>query len=110
MSSTGWGGPSPTRWPSRPRRPHWPGCGARPGGLTAPSISSILRTVPIGDLVFANVIDATQRAAQGDMGDSVVYVRSLPGRALPFDVLRAWKAPTGYVTEEIELVTPRGMV
>jgi hypothetical protein len=66
--------------------------------------------VPIGDLVFANVIDATQRAAQGDMGESVVYARSLPGRALPFDVLRAWKAPTGYVTEEIELVSPRGMV
>jgi len=66
--------------------------------------------VPIGDLVFANVIDATQRAAQGDMGESVVYVRSLPGRALPFDVLRAWKAPTGYISEEIELVTPGGMV
>jgi hypothetical protein len=75
-----------------------------------PSISSILRTVPIGDLVFANVIDATQRAAQGDMGESVVSVRSLPGRALPFDVVRAWKVPTGYVTEEIELVTPGGMV
>jgi hypothetical protein len=66
--------------------------------------------VPIGDLVFANVIDASQRAAQGDMGESVVYVRTLPGRSLPFDVLRAWKAPTGYVTEEIELVSPRGMV
>jgi hypothetical protein len=39
-----------------------------------------------------------------------VYVRSLPGRALPFDVVRAWKAPTGYVTEEVELITPGGMV
>lgn len=66
--------------------------------------------MPIGDLVFANVIDTPSRAAQGDMGQSVVYVRSLPGRALPFDVLRSWKAPTGYVTEEIELISPDGMV
>jgi hypothetical protein len=66
--------------------------------------------VPIGDLVFANVIDASQRAAQGDMGQSVVYARTLPGRTLPFDVVRAWKAPTGYVTEEIEFISPRGMV
>jgi hypothetical protein len=66
--------------------------------------------VPIGDLVFANVIDASQRAAQGDLGQSVVYARTLPGRTLPFDVVRAWKAPTGYVTEEIELISPKGMV
>lgn len=66
--------------------------------------------MPIGDLVFANVIDASQHAAQGDMGQSVVYARTLPGRTLPFDVVRAWKAPTGYVTEEIEFVTPRGLV
>jgi hypothetical protein len=66
--------------------------------------------VPIGDLVFANVIDSALRAAQGDMGQSVVYARTLPGRTLPFDVVRAWKAPTGYVTEEVELISPRGMV
>jgi hypothetical protein len=66
--------------------------------------------VPIGDLVFANVIDASQHAAQGDMGQSVVYTRSLAGRSLPFDVVRAWKAPTGYVTEEIEFISPGGMV
>jgi hypothetical protein len=66
--------------------------------------------VPIGDLVFANVIDTASRAAQGDMGQSFVNVRSLPGRALPFDVVRSWKAPTGYVTEEIELISPDGLV
>jgi hypothetical protein len=66
--------------------------------------------VPIGDLVFANVIDTAARAAQGDMGQSVVYVRSLPGRTLPFDVVRSWKAPTGYVTEEIEFISPDGLV
>jgi hypothetical protein len=66
--------------------------------------------VPIGDLVFANVIDSASRVAQGDMGQSVVYVRSLPARSLPFDVVRSWKAPTGYVTEEIELISPDGMV
>src|SRR5262249_57549948 len=75
-----------------------------------PPFSSILQTVPIGDLVFANVIDTASRAAQGDMGQSVVYVRTLPGRTLPFDVVRSWKAPTGYVTEEIEFISPDGLV
>jgi hypothetical protein len=66
--------------------------------------------VPIGDLVFANIIDTAARAAQGDMGQSAVYLRSLPGRTLPFDIVRSWKAPTGYVTEEIELISPEGLV
>jgi len=66
--------------------------------------------VPIGDLVFANVIDVGRRAAQGDMGASVVEVRTLPARALPFAVIRDWKCPTGQVTEEIELITPSGLV
>jgi len=44
--------------------------------------------VPIGDLVFANVIDVGRRAAQGDLGASVVEVRALPARALPFAVIR----------------------
>jgi hypothetical protein len=66
--------------------------------------------VPIGDLVFANVIDTASRAAQGDLGQSIVYARTLPGRALPFDVVRSWKAPTGYVTEEIEFISPDGLV
>jgi len=66
--------------------------------------------VPIGDLVFANVIDVERRAAEGDMGASVVEVRALPARALPFAIVRDWKCPTGQVTEEIELITPSGMV
>jgi len=66
--------------------------------------------VPIGDLVFANVIDVERRAAEGDMGASVVVVRALPARALPFALIRDWKCPTGQVAEEIELITPSGMV
>ena len=66
--------------------------------------------MPIGDLVFANVIDVGRRAAQGDLGASVVEVRALPARALPFAVIRDWKCPTGQVTEEIELITPSGLV
>ena len=33
---------------------------------------------------------------------------SLPGRALPFTVYRAWKVPTGLVSEEIRLTAPSG--
>jgi hypothetical protein len=66
--------------------------------------------VPIGDLVFANVLDAARRAAEGDSASGAVFVRALPARALPFDILRDWKAPTGVLSEEIELVSPSGFV
>jgi hypothetical protein len=66
--------------------------------------------VPAGELIFANVLDARQRAAQDDMADGLVYLLSLPARALPFAVVRDWKAPTGYVPEEVQLTAPSGRV
>ena len=63
-----------------------------------------------GELVFANVLDARQRAAQGDMANGVVYALALGHRALPFVVVRTWKAPTGYLSEEVELIAPSGAV
>jgi hypothetical protein len=66
--------------------------------------------VPAGELIFANVLDVRQRAAQGDMADGLVYLLSLPARALPFAVVRDWKAPTGYLPEEVQLTAPSGRV
>jgi hypothetical protein len=66
--------------------------------------------VPAGELIFANVLDVRQRAAEGDAANGLVYLLSVPARALPFAVLRDWKAPTGYITEEVQLVAPSGRV
>jgi hypothetical protein len=66
--------------------------------------------VPRGELIFANVLDARQRAADGEMADGFVYVLGLPGRAMPFHVVRDWKAPTGYLAEEVQLIAPNGEV
>ena len=35
---------------------------------------------------------------------------TLPGRTLPFVAHRAWKVPTGLVSEEFRLVAPSGRV
>jgi hypothetical protein len=59
---------------------------------------------------LANVLDVRQRAAEGDMADGLVYLLSLPARALPFAVIRDWKAPTGYLAEEVQLIAPSGQV
>src|SRR5438309_8357853 len=61
-----------------------------------------------GDLVFANVVDARSYGAQGADGPAGVYMVAVPGRALPFVVHRAWKAPTGFVSEEFRLIAPSG--
>src|SRR5438105_6446541 len=66
--------------------------------------------VPSGELIFANVLDVRQRAAEGDMANGLVYVLGLPARALPFVVIRDWKTPTGYLPEEVQLVAPSGDV
>lgn len=66
--------------------------------------------MPAGELIFANVLDVRQRAAEGEMADGLVYLLSLPARALPFAVIRDWKAPTGYLEEEVQLVAPSGKV
>jgi hypothetical protein len=66
--------------------------------------------VPAGELIFANVLDVRQRAAEGDMAEGLVYLLSLPARALPFAVIRDWKAPTGYVVEEVRLIAPSSRI
>jgi hypothetical protein len=63
-----------------------------------------------GDLVFANVVDIRSYQAQGADAPAGVYVVATPGRALPFVVHRAWKAPTGFVSEEFRLIAPSGRV
>jgi hypothetical protein len=66
--------------------------------------------VPSGELIFANVLDLRQRAAESDMANGLVYLLGLPARALPFVILRDWKTPTGYLPEEVHLVAPSGDV
>ncbi len=64
--------------------------------------------MPLGELVFANLVDLRVYQAQGRAGAPGIYVVSLPGRALPFVVYRAWKVPTGFVSEEFRLTAPSG--
>lgn len=66
--------------------------------------------MPAGELIFANVLDVRQRAVEGDAADGLVYTLSPGTRALPFAVLRDWKAPTGYLAEEVRLIAPSGRV
>lgn len=66
--------------------------------------------MPAGELIFANVLDVRQRAVEGDAANGLVYTLSPGTRALPFAVLRDWKAPTGYLAEEIRLIAPSGRV
>ena len=39
--------------------------------------------MPAGELIFANVLDVRQRAAEGDLADGLVYLLAVPGRAPP---------------------------
>jgi hypothetical protein len=66
--------------------------------------------VPAGELIFANVLDVRQRDAEGDRAMGMVYLLTLPARALPFVVIRDWKAPTGTLLEEVQLVSPSGQI
>jgi hypothetical protein len=66
--------------------------------------------VPQGELIFANVLDVGQRAAEGEMANGVVQLVALGARALPFAIIRDWKAPTGYLSEEVELLAPSSAV
>lgn len=63
-----------------------------------------------GELIFANVLDVRQRAADGEAADGLVYLLSVPSRALPFVIVRDWKAPTGILPEAVELTAPSGNV
>jgi hypothetical protein len=62
----------------------------------------------VGELVFANVVDQRVFAGQGDNGPPGVYLLGVPGRALPFTMYRAWKVPTGSVSEEVRFWSPSG--
>jgi hypothetical protein len=64
--------------------------------------------VPKAELVFANVADRRSWDEQGEGTLPLLYLISLPGRALPFVVARYWKAPTGYAVEWFELIAPSG--
>jgi hypothetical protein len=66
--------------------------------------------VPSGELIFANVLDERQRAVDGEAAEGFVYLLAPGTRALPFDVVRDYKAPTGYLAEEVQLVAPSGKV
>jgi hypothetical protein len=63
-----------------------------------------------GELVFANVLDVRAYRAQGADAPAGIYLVATPGRALPFVAHRAWKAPTGFVSEEFRLIAPSGSV
>ncbi len=65
-------------------------------------------TTSVGELVAANVTDSRVWDASGEGAPPGVYLMGGPGRALPFTVFRAWKVPTGVVSEEIRLIGPSG--
>jgi hypothetical protein len=62
----------------------------------------------IGELVAAAVVDKRVWDAYGANASDGVYLVGQPGPALPFVMFRAWKVPTGFVSEEIRLIGPSG--
>ena len=61
-----------------------------------------------GELIFANLVDKRVHDAYGDRGQPGIYLFGRPGRALPFVMYRAWKVPTGVVSEEVRFIGPSG--
>ncbi len=61
-----------------------------------------------GELVFATVADQRVFDAYGQDASAGIYLLARPGRALPFTIFRAWKAPTGLVNEEVRFYGPSG--
>jgi hypothetical protein len=61
-----------------------------------------------GELIAAAVVDQRVWDAYAENASDGIYLVGQPGPALPFVVYRAWKVPTGYVSEEIRLVGPSG--
>jgi hypothetical protein len=61
-----------------------------------------------GELISAAVVDKRVWDAYGENASDGVYLVGQPGPALPFVVFRAWKVPTGFVSEEIRFVGPSG--
>ncbi|MEX2420802.1 MAG: hypothetical protein WD670_03180, partial [Actinomycetota bacterium] len=62
----------------------------------------------IGELNSANVLDRRVYDAQGEQGTPGIYTLAIPGRALPFVIVRNYKVPNGLVTEELRLTGPSG--
>ncbi len=63
---------------------------------------------PIGELVAAAVVDQRVWETQGNRSPDGIYLVGQPGPAVPFVVFRAWKVPTGFVSEEIRFIGPSG--
>ncbi len=62
----------------------------------------------VGELVFANVVDQRVWETQAERGADGIYLLGCPGRALPFTMFRAWKVPTGVVSESVQFYGPSG--
>jgi hypothetical protein len=62
----------------------------------------------LGELISAAVVDQRVWDAYGENASDGVYLVGQPGPALPFVIFRAWKVPTGFVSEEVRLVGPSG--
>ena len=62
----------------------------------------------LGELISAAVVDQRVWDAYGENAADGVYLVGQPGPALPFILYRAWKVPTGYLSEEVRLVGPSG--
>jgi hypothetical protein len=62
----------------------------------------------VGELISAAVVDQRVWNAYGERASDGVYLVGQPGPALPFVLFRAWKVPTGFVSEEVRLVGPSG--
>ncbi|HEY7661351.1 MAG TPA: hypothetical protein VIC58_12220 [Actinomycetota bacterium] len=62
----------------------------------------------IGELISASVVDSRVAQTHGEAAPNGIYLLGVPGSALPFEVERAWKVPTGMVPEEIHFYGPSG--
>jgi hypothetical protein len=62
----------------------------------------------VGELVAAAVVDQRVWDAYRDTAPDGVYLVGQPGPAMPFVAFRAWKVPTGFVSEEIRFIGPSG--
>ena len=60
------------------------------------------------ELVAGIAADKRVWDAYGTDAASGIYLLGVPGRALPFVVMRAWKVPNGIVSEEIRFIGPSG--
>ena len=62
----------------------------------------------IGELISAAVVDQRVWDAYQETAPDGIYLIGQPGPALSFVIFRAWKVPTGFVSEEIRLLGPSG--